>query len=99
MTTKINQKVDISDGITELPRLFEGKSAPMENYAEGILYVDSNGRYAIDDYHVLCCGSCVELYVCGKWLKTSIEADSNGRYYAVGLKGLPLAGVLARVRK
>lgn len=99
MTTKINQKVDISDGITVLPRLFEGTSAPSEKHVEGILYVNSDGRYAIDEYHVLRCGSSVQLYVCGKWLKTSIEADSNGRYYAVGLKGLPLAGVTARVRK
>ena len=40
----------------------------------------------------------MELFVCNKWLSTRIEADVNGVYYAVGLRGLKLEGLMARVR-
>lgn len=69
-----------------------------KEYLEGVLYVNENARLAVDEWHELHCGWGVELKLCGKWLKTRIEADNNGEYYAVGLKGLPLVGVKARVR-
>lgn len=69
-----------------------------KEYVEGVLYLNENERLAVDDWHELHCGWGVALKLCGKWVKTRIEADMNGKYYAVGLKGLPLEGVLARVR-
>jgi len=86
MTTKINQKVDISDGITELPRVIERNSAPSGKYVEGILYVNSDGRYAIDDYHALHCGSSVELNVCGKWLEQVSKPIHSVVIMRLGLK-------------
>ena len=63
---------------------------------QGILYVNQDGRYAIDDYIYFTCGSSLEIEINGTWVKTSIEAH-NGNYYAVGLKGLNLIGKKARV--
>ena len=67
----------------------------------GKLYLNDSGRLALDDgcngeyeFH---CSYGVELYLCNKWLSTRIEADINGKYYAVGLNGLKLEGVTARV--
>lgn len=69
---------------------------------KGKLYINDNDRMALDDgcsgeyeFH---CGYGVELFVCNKWLSTRIEADVNGVYYAVGLRGLKLEGLMARVR-
>lgn len=69
---------------------------------KGKLYLNDNDRLAIDDgcngeyeFH---CGYGVELFLCNKWLSTRIEADVHGNYYAVGLRGLKLEGVMARVQ-
>lgn len=67
----------------------------------GKLYLNGNDRLAIDDVcngeYEFHCGYGVELFLCGKWLSTRIEADVNGEYYAVGLRGLKLEGLTARV--
>ena len=70
---------------------------------KGKLYLNENGRLAIEDgcngeyeFH---CGYGVELFLCGKWLSTRIEADMlSCEYYAVGLRRLKLEGLPARVR-
>lgn len=63
---------------------------------EGRLYVNYEGRYALDDLTYFTCGSSIEIFFNGSWLNTTIEHDSK-QYYAVGLKGISLAGLLARV--
>lgn len=68
----------------------------------GKLYLNDNDRLALEygcngeyEFH---CGYGVELFVCNKWLSTRIEADMlSGEYYAVGLRGLKLEGLTARV--
>jgi hypothetical protein len=66
---------------------------------EGKLYLNSDGRLAIDDWTYFTCGSAIELKICGQWIKTRIEGDGNGKYYAVGLKykQSDLIGMIARV--
>ena len=74
-----------------------------KRFIKGKLYLNDNDRLAISDgcngyeyeFH---CGYGVELFLCNKWLSTRIEADCNGKYYAVGLPGLKLEGVPARVQ-
>lgn len=69
-----------------------------KEYITGALFKNENDRLALDDWHELHCGSCVQLKLCGKWVSTRIEADfKTGEYYAVGLIGLKLEGVLARI--
>lgn len=72
-----------------------------KRFIKGKLYLNDNDRLALEqcngyeyEFH---CGYGVELFLCGKWLSTRIEADHDGIYYAVGLHGLPLEGVMARV--
>lgn len=72
-----------------------------KRFIKGKLYLNDNDRLAINDgcngeyeFH---CGYCVELFLCNKWLSTRIEADVNGSYFAIGLYGLKLEGVQARV--
>ncbi len=73
-----------------------------KRFLKGKLYLNDNDRLAIEgcngyeyEFH---CGYCVELFLCNKWFTTRIEADYNGNYYAVGLYGLKLEGVMARVQ-
>jgi hypothetical protein len=70
----------------------------MKAKKEGKLYLNSDGRLAIDDWTYFTCGSAIELKICGQWIKTSIE-HKNGEYYAVGLKykQSDLIGMIARV--
>lgn len=72
--------------------------------AEGRLYKNDAGRYAIDGDTYLTSGEVCEILIDDKfddgqrWVKTRIESDENG-YYAVGLgKDYPLDGLHARVR-
>ncbi|MCW1929553.1 DUF5348 domain-containing protein [Bhargavaea beijingensis] len=72
--------------------------------AEGSLYLNDAGRYAIDDDTYLTSGEVCEILIDDKfdggqrWVKTRIESDGND-YYAVGLgKDWPLDGLYARVR-
>lgn len=69
---------------------------------KGKLYLNDNGRLALSGYkgyeYEFHCGYGVELFLCNKWLSTRIEADVNGNYYAVGLYGLKLKGLTARVK-
>ena len=62
---------------------------------EGKLYKNECGKFEIDEWHWFSCGNCVELFLCGTWVSTRIEHDGED-YYAVGLKGLKLDGLLAR---
>ena len=62
---------------------------------EGKLYRNECGKFEIDDFHWFSCGCRIELCLCGVWVLTRIEHDGND-YYAVGLKGLKLDGLLAR---
>lgn len=63
---------------------------------QGVLKKNTCGRYEIDCWTELTCGTVVELFINGAWVKTRIEHDGND-YYAVGQKGLTLEGVTARV--
>ena len=64
---------------------------------QGILYINQDGRYAIDDYTYFTCGSAIELEINGRWTETTIE-HANGEYYAVGFQGLNLVGYKARTK-
>ena len=66
-----------------------------KKYLEGKLRINGNGRYELNNYE-LHCGSTVELKLCGKWIKTSVEAD-HGEYYFVGLPGLRVFNIPARI--
>ena len=67
-----------------------------KQYIEGELRINADGRFVVKNYE-LHCGACVQLKLCGKWVRTSIEAY-NGEYYAVGLRGLNLEGLTARIK-
>lgn len=54
------------------------------------------GRYSLDEWTELTSGSPVEIKICGSWVKTHIEHDGTD-YYAVGLRGLKLDGLEARI--
>lgn len=69
-----------------------------KEYLTGKLYLNENDRLALDEWHELHCGNCLQLKLCDKWVNTRIEADFyTGEWYAVGLRGLKLEGVLARI--
>ncbi|MDE5722198.1 MAG: DUF5348 domain-containing protein [Clostridia bacterium] len=67
-----------------------------QGYIEGELRINADGRFEVKNYE-LHCGACVQLKLCGKWVRTSIEAY-NGEYYAVGLPGLKLETLSARIK-
>jgi hypothetical protein len=71
----------------------------MKEKMEGKLYLNNSKRLAINEWTYFTCGSAIELKICGQWIKTRIEADANGKYYAVGLKykQSDLIGIIARV--
>lgn len=94
---KINQKVDLSDAITILPRVEKKDGKVIARFIEGRLKKTEYGRYEIDETHGLFDGSQVELCLCGTWVKTNIKL-SGEKYSAEGLKGLQLAGIMARIR-
>ena len=62
---------------------------------QGKLYKNEFGKFEIDEWHWFSCGSRIELLLCDVWVCTRIEHDGND-YYAVGLKGLKLDGLIAR---
>ncbi len=64
---------------------------------EGKLYQNENGELELAQRLSGCtAGSEIEVNVCGTWLKTKIESVGK-TFYAAGLKGFPLVGVLARI--
>lgn len=64
---------------------------------EGKLYLNENGEFElVKCLHGCPSGSDIEVYVCGTWLKTKIEPVGK-TFYAAGLKGFSLVGVLARI--
>jgi hypothetical protein len=60
---------------------------------QGTLEKQSNGRYAI--YHELTSGDVVEVYLDGKWVRTSIEYSKDDGYYITN--GCPIDGATVRV--
>ena len=63
---------------------------------KGVLYKNSDGRYAISENIWFTSGDSIEIYFGGSWLLTRIE--HNGRnYYAVDLQGIKLEGLQARM--
>ena len=88
-------KETISDLVSLMPwlnRKWEGLDVP-----EGKLYMNENGELELAQRLTGCAsGSDIEVNVCGTWLKTKIETVGK-TFYAAGLKGFPLVGVLARV--
>ena len=66
---------------------------------EGKLYVNENGRMAIDERTEFHCGDPISVCVMGVWLDTRIEMTfDTDEWYAVGLRGMSLVGVLARCK-
>ena len=64
---------------------------------EGKLYLNENGELELAQRLSGCtAGSEIEVNVCGTWLKSKIESVGK-TFYAAGLKGFPLVGVLARI--
>ena len=64
---------------------------------EGKLYMNESGELELMKRLSGCAsGTAIEVYVCGQWLKTKVEAVGK-TFYAEGLKGFPLVGVLARI--
>ena len=72
---------------------------------EGNLYVNSAGRYEINEYCYLTSGNVCELLIKDRdgvscWLKTSIEHGGEHGYYAVKLgSDISIDGIRARVRR
>lgn len=67
----------------------------MKRRVEGKLYLNADGRPALDEWTYFTCGSPISIKIQHQWINTTIEHDGT-RYYAVGLKGLPLEGLTAR---
>ncbi|MDA5110876.1 DUF5348 domain-containing protein [Brevibacillus thermoruber] len=70
--------------------------------AQGRLYKNSSGRYAIDEDHYFTCGETIEILVNededgGYWVRTRIEHNGDD-YYAVDRPKINLQGTMARVR-
>lgn len=73
-----------------------------EIIAEGILYKNDAGRYAIDESHYFTSGSPIEVLVFdedygNRWISTRVEHKDDD-YYAVGVP-VKLGGLRARVRQ
>lgn len=95
---KINLKVNLEAGTTLLPSVIKTEEGKEVCYIEGELHKNKFGRYEIDETYGLFDGSAVELKICGTWVKTKIGLVGNKNYYAVGLQGLPLKGITARIQ-
>lgn len=70
--------------------------------AQGRLYKNSSGRYAINEDHYFTCGETIEILVNeekdgGYWVRTRIEHNGED-YYAVDRPKISLQGTMARVR-
>lgn len=70
--------------------------------AQGRLYKNSSGRYAIDEDHYFTCGEIIEILVNeeedgGYWVRTRIEHNGDD-YYAIARPKINLQGTMARVR-
>lgn len=70
--------------------------------AQGRLYKNSSGRYAIDEDHYFTCGEISEILVNeeedgGYWVRTRIEHNGDD-YYAIARPKINLQGTMARVR-
>ncbi len=63
---------------------------------EGKLYLNANKRLALDEEDGWHCGQQIDLLLCGVWVRTRIEMNMRGEWYAVGLPGLKLEGLTAR---
>ena len=63
----------------------------------GKLYLNEVNRLAIDRWTEFHCGDVVSLHLNGTWVETRIEMNGRGEWYAVGLAGLRLEGVIAGV--
>lgn len=63
---------------------------------KGVLYKNSDGRYAISENIWFTSGDSIEIYFGGSWLLTRIEHNAKG-YYAVGLPGISLDKMKARL--
>lgn len=53
-------------------------------------------RFVVDGYG-LHCGDTIEVLLNGTWVPTRIEYDYNFSWYLVGLRGLELEGLTARI--
>ncbi|WP_342404236.1 DUF5348 domain-containing protein [Brevibacillus sp. FSL K6-2834] len=70
--------------------------------AQGRLYKNSSGRYAINEDHYFTCGETIEILMNeeedgGYWVRTRIEHNGED-YYAVDRPKISLQGTMARVR-
>lgn len=64
---------------------------------EGKLYLNENNELELAKRISGCpAGSDIEINVCSTWIKTKVESVGK-TFYAAGLKGFPLVGVLARM--
>lgn len=77
-------------------------SAPIQEV--GRLHKNASGRYETETGYEYSCGSTIEALVeddwhdVPYWVQTRIEA-SNGQYYLVGFRDVPLDGLQVRIRK
>jgi hypothetical protein len=70
--------------------------------SNGILIFNSSKELlfiaGVDFLDGLYCGACLDVFVGGRWWPTRIERDiSGGDWYLVGIRGVKLAGLPARV--
>lgn len=63
---------------------------------QGKLFLNDVERLALDKWTDFHCGDVIELELCGVWVRTRIEMNGRGEWYAVGLPGLKLVGLTAR---
>lgn len=88
-------KEAISDLVQLMPWLMRKWTG--SDVLEGKLYLNENGELELVKHLSGCAsGSEIEINVCGTWLKTKVESVGK-TFFATGLKGFPLVGVLARI--
>lgn len=91
----MSKLLEVDNNITYL-------SAPIQEV--GRLHKNASGRYETETGYEYSCGITIEALVeddwhdVPYWVQTRIEA-SNGQYYLVGFRDVPLDGLQVRIRK
>ncbi|MCF6094321.1 DUF5348 domain-containing protein [Microaerobacter geothermalis] len=97
---EFNQIKKIKDRLWTLHHILEYVN--MSVTAEGILFKNEAGRYALDEYTYFTCGSDIEVLIKDAdgenyWVKTRVEHDGED-YYLVNFPQLSMLGLYVRKR-
>ena len=61
---------------------------------EGRLFLNENGRLALDADTEFHCGDVVDLLIGNVYITTRIEMNERGEWYFVGFKGSPIGEIV-----